>query len=279
MAAGLVTGGGEGEAALHPRISVITASRNAAQTITALYKSLDGQTFRGFEWVVVDAQSTDGTVRLLQEFASRSRWTRFISEPDAGIYDGINKAIALAAGDYYVVAGADDVFAVDALSRYRDHSAGEKADVVMARVLRGGHVVGGFHPRRAWLGPSRVFAGSHSLGTLIRKDLHRRFGRYSYRFPLLADAYFLKTLLRSGTVTFTSADFVAGTFAEGGATTTHQLQLLAENWQIQMLTEPSPGLQTLLLFGKVLMRYGAVSAQLRAQRGASWPDSHLPKSD
>jgi glycosyltransferase involved in cell wall biosynthesis len=267
MVPGLVTNGGTGSAAL-PRISVVTASRNTAKTIAALYQSLEGQTCRDFEWVVADAQSTDGTVGLLEEFASRSPWVRFVSAPDAGIYDGLNKAIALCAGEYYVVAGADDIFAPDALSRYGEYAAAGNADVVLARVRRGDRVIGGFRPRRAWLGPSRVFEGSHSLGTMIRKDLHRRFGRYSSRFPLLADVYFLKTLLRSGAVTFASVDFVAGTFAEGGATTTQQLQLLAENWQIQMLTEPSPGLQTLLLFAKMLLRYPAIRAQLRASRAS-----------
>jgi hypothetical protein len=104
------------------------------------------------------------------------------------------------------------------------------------------------------------------VGTLFRRDLHRRFGWYSSRFPLLADVYFLKTLLRSGGVRFLAADFIAGTFAEGGATTVNQLQLLTENWQVQMLTEPYPMLQTALFLGKILTRFPAVSAELRAHR-------------
>jgi glycosyltransferase involved in cell wall biosynthesis len=263
---------------LQPRISVVTASRNTAGTIGALYQSLDRQTQRDFEWVVADAQSTDGTPGLLQEFAARSPWVRFVSETDSGIYDGINKAIALAAGEFYVVAGADDVFSADALANYTQRIAEGPADVIIARILRAGRVIGGYHPGRAWLGPSRAFVGSHSLGMLFRKDLHRRFGRYSNRFPLLADAYFLKTLLRSGTVSFASADFVAGTFAEGGATTTNQLQLLAENWQIQMLTERSPALQTVLMLAKLLVRFTAIKAQLRARR-AHTPAGQIPKSD
>ena len=93
--------------------------------------------------------------------------------------------------------------------------------------------------------------------------MHQRFGFYSARFPLLADVFFLKTLLRSGKVRFAAADFVAGTFAEGGLTTVNQLQILAENWQIQMLTEPNPLLQTLLFVGKVITRSAAVARELR----------------
>jgi glycosyltransferase involved in cell wall biosynthesis len=251
-----------------PSISVITASRNAASTITRLYDSLAAQRYPNFEWIVADAVSSDGTVDLLREFAATSAWTRFVSEPDGGIYHAINKAIARAGGDYYVVAGADDLFDPNALSSYAECVAAG-VDIVLARVHRAGRTIGGFHPRRAWIGPSWVFPGSHSVGMLIRKDLHLRFGQYSSRFPLLADVHFLKILLRSGTVRFVDADFVAGTFTEGGVTTVNQLQLLAENWQIQMLTEPFPLVQTMLYFGKVLRRYGVVSRELRTRRQRS----------
>jgi glycosyltransferase involved in cell wall biosynthesis len=249
-----------------PRISVITASLNAAGRIGDLYDSLAGQTDPDFEWVIADALSSDGTADMLATWAAHCPWLKFVSEPDGGIYQAINKAIARAAGDYYVVAGADDRFEKEALANYAALAERERADVVFARVHRGDQIIGGFQPRKAWIGPSRVFPSSHSVGTLFRRDLHRRFGWYSSRFPLLADVYFLKTLLRSGGVRFLTADFIAGTFAEGGATTVNQLQLLTENWQVQMLTEPYPILQTALFLGKILTRFPAVSAELRAHR-------------
>jgi glycosyltransferase involved in cell wall biosynthesis len=248
-----------------PLLSVITATRNVAGVIPALYESLGRQSYSNFEWVVADGASTDATVGLLQEFSARSPWLRFSSEPDFGVYHALNKAIAASRGQYYVVAGADDVLDKDALSKYVAAAAGG-ADVVMARVLRNGKVTGGFYPNKAWIGTARVFASSHSVGTLIRTDLHQRFGFYSARFPLLADVFFLKTLLRSGKVSFADTDFVAGTFAEGGLTTVNQLQILAENWQIQMLTESNPVLQTLLFLGKVATRSVAVANELRRKR-------------
>ena len=259
-----------------PRISVITATRNAAATISALHESLARQTYRNFEWVVADGVSSDSTVDLLRNFAAHSPWMRFFSEPDFGIYHALNKAIARAAGEYYVVAGADDLLDENALSKYVEFAGGGAADVVLARVVRDGRVIGGFHPRKAWIGTARVFAGSHSVGMLIRTALHGRFGFYSRRFPLLADVYFLKVLLRSGLVRFVDADFVAGTFAEGGLTTVNKLQILAENWQIQMLTERSPLLQTALFLGKVATRYGAVRKELDAARRArSGPETQV----
>lgn len=249
-----------------PSISVITACKNSSQKVARLYDSLARQTYSNFEWVVVDGLSADGTYQLLQDFQQKHSWIRPISESDDGIYDAINKAIALASGDYYVVAGDDDTFNEHALRTYTQIAASRNADVVFARVYKAGRIIGGFHPRLAWIGPSRVFRSSHSIGTLFKRDLHDRFGLYSRRFPLLADVYFLKTLLRSGGVNFVDTDFVAGTFAEGGVTSLHHMQLLAENWQIQMLTEPFPSIQTVLLFGKILARYPAVRRELHTFR-------------
>jgi glycosyltransferase involved in cell wall biosynthesis len=249
-----------------PVISVITACKNSAGRIGVLYESLARQSFSNFEWIVVDGASDDGTDALMRGLAQRHPWLQYVSEPDCGIYHAINKAISRAGAEHYVVAGDDDEFSADALARYAELARSAEADVVFARVRRGGRIIGGFHPRRAWVGPSRVFASSHSIGTLIRRSLHERFGQYSSRFNLLADVYFLKTLLISNAVNFIEADFVAGTFAEGGATTTHQLRLLAENWEIQMLTERHPWMQTMLFFGKVLVRYAALSGELRIRR-------------
>ena len=251
-----------------PAISVITACKNSADRISGLYESLANQTYSDFEWIVADGASEDGTDALMQGLSRRHSWLRYTSEPDGGIYNAINRAIGRATGKYYVVAGDDDTFSADALSRYAELTSAGGADVVFARVHRGNRVIGGFHPRRAWLGPSRIFASSHSIGTLIRRALHERFGPYSPRFPLLADVYFLKTLFLAKTVTFLDAGFIAGTFAEGGATTTQQLQLLAENWQIQMLTERYPSIQTLMFLGKVLVRYEALSREVRARRAS-----------
>jgi glycosyltransferase involved in cell wall biosynthesis len=249
-----------------PRISVITATRNVESTITELHASLAAQTYQNFEWVVADGLSTDSTATLLNRFADHSPWLRYLSEPDFGLYDALNKAIRMSTGDYYVVAGADDVFAPDALSNYAAWSLQGNPDVVLAGVMKHGRLARGFHPRRAWISHSTAFAGSHSIGMLFKTGLHERFGFYSKRFPLLADGYFLKTLLRSGSVRFVQADFVAGTFAEGGMSGSNKLQILAETWQIQMLTERFRLLQVLLLFGKIMVRYPGLRMELQKRK-------------
>lgn len=249
-----------------PYISVITATRNAASTLEQLQASLLTQDCRHFEWIVVDAVSDDATVPMLQGYTAANDWVRFVSEPDFGFYHALNKGLALARGEFYVVAGADDAFDPLALSRYAEAAQAGNPDVVLAQVRKGSRVLGGFHPEKSWIGHPSVFTGSHSIGMLIRRSLHLRHGLYSRRFPLLADGYFLKTLLNDAAVQFKTADFIAGTFAETGMTAVNKLQTLAETWQIQMLTERWSLLQVLLFIGKIAVRYPAVLRELTGRK-------------
>lgn len=84
---------------------------NSAQTLTDTINSVLGQTYENFEHVIVDGGSTDGTIELIQKFADdyrgRLKWT---SGPDAGIYDAMNKGIALATGDVVGMLNSDDLY-------------------------------------------------------------------------------------------------------------------------------------------------------------------------
>ncbi|MEG3092922.1 glycosyltransferase family 2 protein [Sphingomonas sp. PB1R3] len=91
------------------KISVVTVSYNAAATIADTIKSVQAQDHPAIEHIVVDGASTDGTVDILTRMAdSRMRW---ISERDRGLYDAMNKGIALATGDIIGILNADDYFA------------------------------------------------------------------------------------------------------------------------------------------------------------------------
>jgi glycosyltransferase involved in cell wall biosynthesis len=89
-----------------PRISVITATRNAARHLPALAASLLRHPEDLVEWVVIDSVSTDGTVEFLRGIRdSKLTW---ISEPDDGIYDAWNKGVDRARGQWLMFLGADD---------------------------------------------------------------------------------------------------------------------------------------------------------------------------
>lgn len=90
------------------KISVITVSYNAAATIEQTMLSVLNQTYPNVEYIVIDGGSTDGTVDIIKKYAHRLAY--WVSEPDGGIYDAMNKGIAHASGDYINFMNAGDTF-------------------------------------------------------------------------------------------------------------------------------------------------------------------------
>lgn len=92
---------------MRPLITVVTVVRNAVDTIEATILSVAAQTLSEVEYVVIDGVSTDGTLDILARQAVHI--TVCISEPDKGIYDAMNKGLALAQGRWVLFLGGDDV--------------------------------------------------------------------------------------------------------------------------------------------------------------------------
>lgn len=87
-------------------ISIITATYNNESTITNTIESVDNQTLKPYEHIIIDGQSKDGTLQKLQLY----HHLKIISEPDNGIYDALNKGIKMAQGDIISWLHADDVY-------------------------------------------------------------------------------------------------------------------------------------------------------------------------
>jgi len=91
------------------KISIITVSYNAVRTISDTILSVQSQDYTNFEHIIVDGASTDGTQGEIVDLLDAR--TVFVSEPDNGLYDAMNKGIALATGDIIGILNADDFFA------------------------------------------------------------------------------------------------------------------------------------------------------------------------
>ncbi len=107
-----------------PKVSVITIGRNNREGYARTLDSVASQTDADFEFIVIDGASTDGSVDLLRQYAPYI--THLVSEPDRGIYNAMNKGIALARGEYCNFMNSGDVFhAPDVLSRVIPHLQGK----------------------------------------------------------------------------------------------------------------------------------------------------------
>ena len=93
---------------LTPRISVITVTYNAEKVIENTLQSVFSQTYQHIEYIVIDGASKDQTRAMVEKYGNRIQ--TLISEPDQGLYDAMNKGIALATGDYLCFLNAGDSF-------------------------------------------------------------------------------------------------------------------------------------------------------------------------
>lgn len=90
------------------KVSIITVSYNAVKTIEDTIKSVLSQDFNDIEYIVIDGNSSDGTQDVISKYIKNI--DHFISEPDKGIYYGMNKGVALATGDVVGILNADDIY-------------------------------------------------------------------------------------------------------------------------------------------------------------------------
>lgn len=183
-------------------ISVVTAVRNAAATIGGCLDSVAAQ--RGpTEHIVVDGASDDGTVELVR--ARGGSVARFVSEPDRGLYEAMNKGVALAGGDIVGTLNADDLYA-DAQVLERVRGVFENADILACygdldyvdarhpeRVVRrwrsGSGTPGKIY--RGWMPPHPTF--------FVRREVYGRCGVFNTGLGTAADyELMLRFLLKHG---------------------------------------------------------------------------------
>ncbi len=91
------------------KVSIITITYNSGKSIADAINSVVSQTYPNIEYIVVDGKSKDNTVEVVKSFGDKV--TNFVSEPDKGIYDALNKGIAMATGDLIGFMHSDDLFA------------------------------------------------------------------------------------------------------------------------------------------------------------------------
>ncbi|MEB3375019.1 glycosyltransferase [Bacteroides sp. CR5/BHMF/2] len=112
-----------------PQLTIITINRNDAQGLEKTLESIwEKQSFKNFEHIIIDGASTDNSINIIKKYASHlSYW---VSEPDKGIYNAMNKGIIKAKGNYLLFLNSGDWLENDILTRVFKESFTE--DIVYA---------------------------------------------------------------------------------------------------------------------------------------------------
>ena len=93
------------------KLSIITVNFNNREGLKMTIDSVITQTFTDYEWIVIDGGSTDGSLELIEQYSKH--FTYWVSEPDKGAYNAMNKGIAVARGEYMSFMNSGDIYADD----------------------------------------------------------------------------------------------------------------------------------------------------------------------
>lgn len=209
------------------RLSIITATYNSERTLRDTMESILNQTFQDFEYIIVDGASKDATLDIIREYEPRFLGKmRYLSEPDKGIYDAMNKGFAMATGDVIGILNSDDFFTSDdVLQAVVDGFAGEYVDAVYADI----HFVGtddltkcvryySSSVFRPWMMRFGMIPAHPSF--YCRKAVYDQYGSFDTTYRIAADFEILLRLIFIHRIRtrYVKKDFV--TMRLGGASTT-----------------------------------------------------------
>lgn len=181
-----------------PLISIITINFNNAEGLEKTIQSIVEQSFCNFEYIVIDGGSTDESVNVIKKHTDKiSYW---ISEPDKGIYNAINKGIAKSQGEYLVFMNSGDIYLNhDILKNVTPIIQKEKADIFYGQIIvnETGNDRTVIYPHKLDLTYQRSMVINHQA-CFFKAETLKLLGNYNENYKLAADyAYYLQATIHN----------------------------------------------------------------------------------
>nr|WP_315250581.1 glycosyltransferase family 2 protein [uncultured Flavobacterium sp.] len=244
------------------RISIITVCYNRKNTIEKAMKSVFDQDYPDIEYIIVDGNSTDGTKEIIESY--RDKISKYISEPDNGMYDAINKGLKLATGDVIGLMHSDDEFYDEkAVSRivtrfkYDPSIEGVYGDGVYVsndaqeRMIR--NRIGGAFSRQ------RIKSGWLPLHPTVylKRKIFAKYGLYNVDFKIASDTEFLLRYLYKYKIKMSYINSYIVKMRMGGMSTNFKraFEVLYEDYRIYKFHGLAPFLVVFLKKSIALRQY------------------------
>lgn len=221
------------------KISIITVTKNSEKFLEENINSLKNQTYKNFEHIIIDGNSTDGTVEIIKKHKDKIDY--WVSEPDEGLYDAMNKGIKVCTGDIIGILNSDDIYFSDALKFVNQYfNEQENLDFLFGTVEKH-KLMYGYSPKKIkW---TFGFYTTHSVGFFIKKSSQMKIGFYDTRYKYSADYdLFYKMIVKKKMIgVATKKDEIFGKFRQGGLSSKIKyLDFLKENNKIRINNGQNP---------------------------------------
>jgi glycosyltransferase involved in cell wall biosynthesis len=206
------------------KISVITVSYNSAQTIESTILSVASQTYKNLEYIIVDGSSTDSTVSIIKKH--QNKIFKWISEPDKGLYDAMNKGLSMATGDLIGILNSDDTFysntVIEEIANFHNNSTIQASVGNIIQHKENGKVIR-LYSSKLW-NPEKLkigFMPPHP-SIFFKRDLFDKYGNYDLGFKIGADyelisRFFLKNKISWKYSGITTTAMLVGGLSSSGS--------------------------------------------------------------
>jgi glycosyltransferase involved in cell wall biosynthesis len=203
------------------QITIVTVCYNSEKTIEKTFQSLLNQTQTDFEYIVIDGASTDNTLSLIQKYQPMfGTRMKYISEKDSGIYDAMNKGIAISTGTYIGLLNSDDWYEPhtvksiqNAINENTPHEIGFYYGMIRIIKEQQEYMIRRHNPA--------FFTEGHGFiqhpATFISRKAYESVGLYDTRYKVCADQDLMLRLVKSG-ITHKPIDVVLTNFTQNGIT-------------------------------------------------------------
>jgi glycosyltransferase involved in cell wall biosynthesis len=203
-----------------PLISIITVVYNGVKTIEQTIVSVLNQSYENIEYIIIDGASKDGTLDVIQKYDNQiDIW---ISEPDGGIYDGMNKGISYAKGELIGIINADDWYESEIISLIADCYKNNGKKVVIHGLLRNFKDEQFYSIKGNSINVLRYDMVQHPT-CFIPKSIYEQYGTYDVKYKYSADYDLILRYVNLG-IEFKFIEKIIANFRVGGGSTSNNAQ-------------------------------------------------------
>ena len=199
------------------KVSIITTSYNSSKTIEETITSVQSQTYKNVEHIIVDGNSTDDTLKIIQKYPHLTS----ISEEDQGLYDAMNKGISMASGDMIAILNSDDLYAsTEVIASVVKAFKENESDCILTDIEifndQSKKVIRTYSARKWRMWMFRIGWQPPHPGFFAKSSVYKAHGNFDIQFKISADFDFMFRVLYHKKTSYTKIHETTVSMRAGG---------------------------------------------------------------